>query len=404
MNNKFNKTFRIVISKMKFLTNDIEKKYQNSMKKQQIQQSDNFLNAGMYELAFNMSQNGYDFSINQQKKIDTHIISVVNQKSELWVNLLNKYVNQGLTLDTKHILHMIKNEKTDFRREFLSSEVFSNPNDSFYVRGYEHFFSEFKRVIFSDSFSKEIMKEFKECLNSANTDQEDISYDKDRNRIHYANIDRIHNLAYYMDTMPEILLKNTPFKEFTKIMTEYKKIENRIDISLKFHNRENLNTTISESFKNVLNTFYANDVVHALHKTKEVYPDSYLNNQTIKANTNFAKNTSLKLLPLIANEQINKIKFQYANLSQFDNLNTKNLFDIKNIFEKRIPEVLQKFLSMSPEYRTSLKDLNGKTAKDLMIESLKNFSDVFEDILKNANKEKLQNLSVMSNYSQKIKH
>lgn len=34
------------------------------------------------------------------------------------------------------------------------------------------------------------------------------------------------------------------------------------------------------------------------------------------------------------------IKLQYTHLSQFDNLNSKGLFDIENIFEKRIPEVL----------------------------------------------------------------
>lgn len=58
---------------------------------------------------------------------------------------------------------------------------------------------------------------------------------------------------------------------------------------------------------------------------------------------------------------------------------------------------------MNPEYRTSLKDVNGKTAQDLMMESLGNFSDRFEQILHNANEVKLKHLSVISKYSQKLK-
>jgi hypothetical protein len=402
MNKKFEDSFKTVIAKMKGLVTNSEKTHQKTMQKEQILQADNFLNAGMYELAFNMSQSGYVFTPTQYKKIDDHIFSNIGQKSELWVDLLDKYIKQGLTLTTQHVIHMVKIKDTDFRKEFLSSEVFTNPQHNFSVRGYDNFFSEFRRVVFSESFSTEIMKEFKDCLSSVDDIQ--VAFNKKGNDVTtYVNVGRIYNLAYYMNNMPQVLLKDTSLTEFTELMAEFKKREKSIKSASKMQRHEELTTIVNDSFKNILNTYYASDLVQALHKTKEVYSDNYLNDQTIKANINSAKTTTFKLLPLMANEQLNKIKLQYASLGQFDNLNAKDIFDMENIYEKRIPEVLQKFLSMSPEYRTSLKDINGKTAEDLMLESLKNFSDKFENILHTANENKLKNLSVMSKYSQKIK-
>jgi hypothetical protein len=91
-------------------------------------------------------------------------------------------------------------------------------------------------------------------------------------------------------------------------------------------------------------------------------------------------------------------KIRANNFEDIDKLNTLNI-----LLEKRVPEVLSKYLKVDPEYRTTLKSSQGKNAQDLMIDSLNNIKDNFESVYQEINQNTVNSLSATNRYTKTLK-
>lgn len=83
-------------------------------------------------------------------------------------------------------------------------------------------------------------------------------------------------------------------------------------------------------------------------------------------------------------------------------MSSEQLFTINNIIEKRVPESLQKYLSMNEEYRETLVNNEDKNALMLMNEVLSNYNQKLMAVIQEINENKLRELSVSQRYSMKM--
>ena len=61
---------------------------------------------------------------------------------------------------------------------------------------------------------------------------------------------------------------------------------------------------------------------------------------------------------------------------------------------KELPNVLNKFISIHPDYRTSLRNVEGKNPEELMQESLNNIERKLNEYLEDINLDKVSDLSI----------
>ena len=82
-------------------------------------------------------------------------------------------------------------------------------------------------------------------------------------------------------------------------------------------------------------------------------------------------------------------------------LNSINSFEYE-LIEKRIPETIMKYLNVDEQYRNNLKDISGRTAENLLIETLENFLINKKELNLILNKQKLSELSIEKRYTNNI--
>ena len=87
-------------------------------------------------------------------------------------------------------------------------------------------------------------------------------------------------------------------------------------------------------------------------------------------------------IPKEANDILNDIYITYKKLEhEKNNIIIKNeSHQIKKLIDERIPEILEKYISIDDEYKKSLINTEGKTPFDLMIGSLENILSYFNRV------------------------
>lgn len=94
---------------------------------------------------------------------------------------------------------------------------------------------------------------------------------------------------------------------------------------------------------------------------------------------------------------VNQIKSMSEQLYQKD-LTDETKEIVEFLWKEKLPEVIQKYLNIDNEYRENLKNVQGKSAKELMIESLTIIKESLEHLEKDMNEENLRNLSIHTRY------
>lgn len=108
-------------------------------------------------------------------------------------------------------------------------------------------------------------------------------------------------------------------------------------------------------------------------------------------------------LPKEAHNMISQITHNYNLLKKSTTNRDLNHIDLDKIYTEKLPDILNKYISIDPEYRLSLTNIQGKNAEELMIMSLSNVHEVLLDEIKNINKDKLSELSVVQRHTHGLK-
>lgn len=143
---------------------------------------------------------------------------------------------------------------------------------------------------------------------------------------------------------------------------------------------------------------------HLLAQTKEKYD---IKNQEVSNNTildDSAKNDNLKTNPttekiLELSSQLNlDTNIKVINLTHLYNqlklqASEKLIDDINNLYQD-ILVTIQKFVTIDPSYRTTLRNIEGKFPEQLMIESLDLIENKFNAYISDLNQDKVTSLSI----------
>lgn len=400
------------------------------MQNEQIDQANKFLNAQLYEFYFAMIKNGYQPIEAQEKRMNNKVNEIIRHSSN-YVAELNTYIKAGFQLNMSVVYSLVLHD--DFSAKFFSSELFNINakfpsknmtiqltekeialNKSIMITGsyYEpfniageptsiktdlfhknnEFFQEFRKVLFSDKFADFMGAKMKTFF------KDFINEHQAHDSISIMNSKIAKKLTPILKFLPHIAFKNVPVNDFVHFVSEHNNLFGDEHLQTGILVKDN-----KQRFHTILNTHYAPAMTQLLNKTKEVYTNSYFQQKAIQNIYTLAQDYNVQNLPQNTQFLITDIQKNYGILQKHvETLSEDQLFNIENLFDKRVPEVLQKYFSIDQEYRESLTNSEGKNALQLMDESLINFNSKFKDIIEDINENKLSDLSATKRYSKTI--
>ena len=382
---------------------------------EQEEQADSLLGAKLYDLYFAMIDSGYAPTQSQKNNLDYYIndlICVTDQGDNL--ALINNYIKLGYKLSPNNAYELISD--SNFQKKYFNQDFFNqNYNFNNVSPAHNLLISHLRSMIFSEEFTTFASERF---LNSfSNNLYFGKSFYHQTSKYDINNYPfmphSIFNVPKFIEEIPHIILPKINSQEFINFIAKMNETKRYIDEF--FTNPllkkgapyvKNLDTFYDDTL-HILNTtlreYYSQDLNKMLHQTKVVYSKHYLVEQAIKKTQLAVADYKVTALPNSTQNIINSIQAVYNSLENHRNdLNDEQIFLIDNLFEKRIPEVLQKYFSIDQEYRNTMKTSQGKNAQELMDDSLGNFKNKLSEILEAVNANKLSDLNVSQRYSSNI--
>lgn len=147
-------------------------------------------------------------------------------------------------------------------------------------------------------------------------------------------------------------------------------------------------------------------VVAELDKQLKLYYEQQGNNiinsiENVKVSNNIVSDKLDKKtyseLPVEATKIVEQIK-SITNELYSNTINDETKQSIEFLSQEKLEEVISKYMNIDKAYRHNLKNVQGKTAKELMLESLEIIKNSLELIEKDINEEKLKDLSIHTRY------
>lgn len=345
-------------------------------------QANEFLKNQNYEAYIKMLKQGYLPTKKQEQTMDKIVHGLFFYTSDLDdYNItqseklieLDNILKLGYTLKQTDVLTFIKQSNTTmFRsnRKFFSHNVDLCINCVFKVYSLPYLSNQIRSIVQEESFSDNLLKLFKNGISkNSNPTKESIA-----------------QFNSILDLSPELLLKSVTLNEFLELSKTFSPM----------NESKEQNTLIN----GIVNNYYANEMQPFYLNVKQRYTTDFIENLIV--NKVKREIEVLKEIPKEALDIIQSIELTFKNIEKHNN-DVDNIDNLQLMVEKRIPEVLSKYLTIDPDYRTSLKNMEGKNAQELMIDSLKNIADIFQDTYKNLNQDTLHSLSATNKYTKSIK-
>jgi hypothetical protein len=360
---------------------------------EQQKQAQAFMDSKMYESYATMINYGYKPTVAQKKSFDTYVQKLLERSDDDSRKELNSYIALGHTLNHEQIYnYLLKvNYGTHLevvRKAMIDEKDDPNPLLFGYIRELPHFLSEFKRVLNEPDFS---VKFLKHCIKAMRNNQYDYE-------IQYQQ-ESLLNL-YKFDA--DLFLKNISLPE----MMSFIKFNHDIYQEISGFTRNKIEQWLSKDMPQLIESYYKDDITRQLRKTKEMFHGD-LENMALKQAHESIEHHATRQLPEAIKNKISNIESIYWELKNTQ-ANTQVMdaqtdFDMKNIFEKRIPEVLEKYLLVPDDYRNTMKhEITGKTAYEMMAESLDNYEQRLKTILDERVQNQLSDMNATKIYSKKI--
>lgn len=361
---------------------------------EQRNQAQQFLDTSMYDAYVKMVGYGYQATREQKNVFSKHVLDLFHKNNSASKEKLDQYVSHGYQLEKQDVFHYILNIQEHSGEINKAIDALNFPDKKVNPL-YPNLTKEYIRVMAEPDFSTKFLKF---CIQLI---QEKANQD---NGISMSNI---HNALVQLYTKDaDLFLKNISFDEtmnFIKFNHDCYK-----NMSTFVYSKVDFATWAQKEMPRIIESYYKTDLENKLQKTKTTYHGE-LENLAQKAAQESIRHQGVNVLPKEVKDKINEIEIIYLKLKTAkgnDNphLNAQEDFDIQNIFEKRIPEVLQKYIRIPEEYRQNTRhETTGKTAYEMVIESLDNYQQKLQGILDEKIQNNLSDINVTKIYSQKIR-
>lgn len=98
-------------------------------------------------------------------------------------------------------------------------------------------------------------------------------------------------------------------------------------------------------------------------------------------------------LSTVQQEQISRIQNLYSQIHS-DMFEKKQHYELDSLYND-LPHVVEKFISIHPDYRDTLKNVEGKSPEELMVDSLNTIEYKFKEYWEDINQNKVTDLSIV---------
>jgi hypothetical protein len=328
-----------------------------------------FLNTSNYTAYVKMLTQGYQPRPEQENIFEQFILSGFTYSNANHYIEIEKLLETGYQLSQKTVLSFFNKGATIFTS---NSEFFKNYNNLLHTnwvlpRTYPKLSQQMQYHFESPEFSMAFFKQFINEVNKPKPSQ------------------YLEYLMPVLQNKPEIILKHLAFNDFMEINQQLQ--------SKEIYDRH------KTMLNNIVNTYYAQEVEKIMSDTKANYAINLVKTLTLE---NIKKEQHhLSDIPKEANNIIESIENIYKKIQSSNH--TEDLHQLNILLEKRIPEILTKYLTIDPTYRTTLTNIAGKNAQQLMIESLSNIQNTFNNTFENINQNHVNSLSATNRYTKTLK-
>lgn len=345
------------------------KKFEKDYKKAQF-----LLEMHNYESYVDMLSEGYIPTKKQQETLDNFIETLLSTGCNYHTNntLFNVYeenyerlenlLKNGLKLNYKNIARILHSQ---YESTFHDSEPLSNNKEVLYQNNYimrtknidlPFLTKQFREIIQQSKFSDYLLKDFKENLNTKLN-----NYKKSENGEYI-----IRRYKLVLTHTPELIFKNADSKE---ILSLIKKL-----------NYPGIIQEDSKILNNINTVYYQDRKVDVINQIQNLHQ-----------------------LPKNALVLVNSIQITYDKIKSTNFNDIENLHKLDNLFNKFVPEVLNKYFQVDSKYRQSITSTQKKNAEELMIDSLLNIKNSFDNIYFEINQGNVNSLSATNRYTKSLK-
>lgn len=131
---------------------------------------------------------------------------------------------------------------------------------------------------------------------------------------------------------------------------------------------------------------------------------NHINNKQIPKTEDIKIEEVKNIVPGESQELLDKIYKLHHNIKTCNvKLEVEQEHRVQNIMIEYLPQVMDHYFSVNPEYRDNLKDHNNLTSNELLLHTLDNILGTMKEIDKEINLEKIKKLSVAKHYTASFK-
>lgn len=400
--------FKSLFYRFSSFVDNLQKSFEDEEKKASqnpLYQSFNLYVKEDLKLALDLIKNGYQPTKLQKDNLNQSLINNSIKNGNFLFNYgefidfipQQAFINYCLYHD---LSDKCKNEKT----------VFTN---------FEHFF---KRLAQKEDFSEQLYQQLKSSI--FNMSLKSVAIKPRYEHIHAFEFNRedtmiydrftanIYNslvlIPYMINTMDKFVSLRTTLEQSVEKVKSYVQSHNvRIvdyDRKVIHYNKQNrqifkidlLNDWVS--FIQRYDTATLEKNLMAQIKQQEVNNETKENPTELKPvqishNLEDKINEIKEHLSSIHQEQIARIQTLYVQIHS-DMFEKKQHYELDSLY-KDLPHVVEKFISIHPEYRDTLKNVEGKSPEELMVASLTTIENKFKEYWEDINQNKVTDLSIV---------
>lgn len=304
-----------------------------------------------YSTLFELINNNYDFSKSQQIKINKSLNhSFINRHYEDKFSLIKTLEKYNIKISNENYYYLLvsnvfNNTLQDLSKNNISTETKDMCIKVFKLLEDKDFKKEFQEFIVKDI-------EFRPQDFGAG-----INWSMNRN-IYYEPLKNLHLFNGMTKLQFQRIIKSEIGSE--GVLNDFKSLANKAQIDLNTLEKLGINTQT---------------IIEKAQKSLLLKEDSLTNEMK---------------------ENINNIIKEIENIKKNENdlYSDEYKEEIKKLIDDRLPNVIKKYLSIDEEYRTTLKNIEGKYPSQLLLESLSSIYDRVNQINKSINENKVSNLSI----------
>lgn len=380
----------------------------DALKKEQEEMAQGFLDTQMYEPYLTMVKNGYKPPVAQQIMMDAHCNNLLSASFMDGLNKIDEYNQMGMPISRTLIGPLLLNHT----RDSLLEKGLLNNEKNYQVWGLTYFSEEYKKALQAETLPQDLMlfwkTKIKQHIDLIEKDHLSLTSYRDQAKAEIFKINQAMNRLIEAD--PELFIRKIPMKEMMEIIGLNQKLLSILYNHDKYDaKRREMENLVKEELPQKISRYYRDEIASKMQLTRSIYNTDLQEMALQKAQENL-NSPQYNVLPEEAQRKVKQIEELYQKLhagkssSKIEQaVSAQEEFEVENVFQRRLPEVLEKYLSIHQDYRDSMKHMQtGKTAYEMMIESLDNYQLKLQTVLDNRTQDKLSDMNATSIYSKKI--